>query len=143
MPVMQCVACGMEARPKSYHPSGLRVEAGVWLVAVFVGLAVGVSSTIEGPAADTGTSVTAFAAVAARSVDAEAARVPADQEVRSSLTLQVSNWIRAKVALFLRSAWWALPIPILFSLWRQMSKRDGCPKCGSRKLIPAPEEAWS
>jgi hypothetical protein len=130
----------MEARPKPYHPSSLRAEAGVWLIALSLGLIVGVSSTIEGPAADSGTSVSALAAVTARSVDVEAAPGPADQGTRSSPTLQVSNWIRAKVALFLRSAWWVLPIPIVFSLWRQASKRDGCPKCGSRKLIPAPEE---
>jgi len=140
MPVMQCVACGMEARPKPYHPSSFRVEAGVWLVAVFVGLAVGVSSTIEGPTAESGRTVSALAAVTAQSVDAETAQVP-DQGTRSNPTLQVSNWIRAKVALFLRSAWWVLPIPILFSLWRQTSKRDGCPKCGSRQLVLAPEEA--
>jgi len=130
----------MEARPKPYHPSSLRVEAGVWLVAVFVGLAVGVSSTIEGPTAESGRMVSALAAVTAQSVDAETAQVP-DQGTRSNPTLQVSNWIRAKVALFLRSAWWVLPIPILFSLWRQTSKRDGCPKCGSRQLVPAPEES--
>jgi hypothetical protein len=140
MPVMQCVACGMEARPKSYHPSSLRAEACVWLVAVCLGLVIGVSSTIEGSTADSGRSVSALSAVVAPSVDAEPTPVPVDQGARSNPTLQVSNWIRAKVALFLRSAWWVLPIPILFSLWRQTSKRDGCPKCRSRKLIPVLED---
>lgn len=142
MPVMQCVACGMEARPKSYHPSSLRVETGVWLVAVLVGLIVGVSQTVESPGAERERSVTALAAVATPPADVQPARTPADYTTGSSPAVQVSTWIRGKIALFLRSAWWVLPIPILFSLWRQMSKRVGCPKCGSRELIPAPEEAW-
>ncbi|MGD8726505.1 MAG: hypothetical protein PVH40_02615 [Gemmatimonadales bacterium] len=142
MPVMQCLECGMEARPKSYHPSNLRVEASLWAIAVCVGMIVGVSSTIEGPASPAGAGVTALTAVTSLEAAPQPPGMALDRGARQSVTLRISNWIRGKLGLFLRSAWWVLPIPILFSVWRQASKRAGCPKCGSRKLIPAPEEAW-
>ena len=136
MRVMQCLDCGMEARPKSYHPSSLRVEGSLWGVAILVGIVAGVFSAAEPTGLAQGPAVPALAAVAAPDVAVDGPRAHLQAQPPSNTTVLVSNWIRERVAMFLRSAWWVLPIPVLFSLWRQASKRHGCPKCGSRKLIP-------
>jgi hypothetical protein len=46
------------------------------------------------------------------------------------------TWITRKLVDFLKTAWWVLPLPILFSLWRQFRGYEVCGHCGSRELVP-------
>jgi hypothetical protein len=45
-------------------------------------------------------------------------------------------WARRLLLNFLRTAWWVLPLPFAFSLWRQFKKHPVCAACGSRELAP-------
>jgi hypothetical protein len=39
---------------------------------------------------------------------------------------------------FIVSAWWILPVPVLFSLWRQFRTWEGCASCRSAHLTKVP-----
>ena len=63
---------------------------------------------------------------------------------RPTSTLAVAAWARDVVLDFARTAWWALLVPVLFSLWRQSATYEACIHCQSRKLVPieAPPDPW-
>jgi hypothetical protein len=46
------------------------------------------------------------------------------------------TWFTKTLADFLKTAWWVLPIPIIFSLWRQFRPYEVCGHCGERELVP-------
>jgi len=48
-----CLSCGTEAHPKQRHPSTLRTEATVWLIAIAIGAAAGLWSAITSPSPNT------------------------------------------------------------------------------------------
>jgi hypothetical protein len=50
--------------------------------------------------------------------------------------MRIADSIYSVVAGFLKAAWWVLPIPIFFSLWRQLKHYEVCRVCGSRDLVP-------
>ena len=49
---------------------------------------------------------------------------------------EISAWLSDVSLGFIQTFWWALIIPVLFSLWRQFSNYQGCRACGSKELTP-------
>lgn len=136
---MQCLDCGDECHPKFRHPSSLRMEAMVWLVAVLIGLGVGAWRAVTSSAGSSFPAVSQLSVVAA---PVEQPAVPtADLAAPRNIAVQIGGWLVDRLVQFLRVAWWALPIPILFSTWRQGKKYPVCVHCGSRRLEPA-AEVW-
>lgn len=135
----ECLDCGTLGRPKHYHPSSLRTEVTVWIVALAVGAGAGVTSlfTSAGPAPKAPELQRMALSVVGPS---EAVPAPVAQPEESSTSggtgLRFAVWARDLALDFLRVAWWVLPIPVLFSLWRQVAEREGCAHCRSGRLIP-------
>ncbi len=131
---MHCLDCGDDSHPRLRHPSSLRTEATVWAAAIVIGLSVGAWQAIRSD----GGGVSAMAQLSAVAPAAQEA-VPAVQshEAPRNVVLQVGSWLVARMLEFLKVAWWALPIPLVFSLWRQRVKHPVCAHCGSRRLMPA------
>ena len=132
---MQCLDCGEEGHPRLRHPSRLRTEVTVWAVAIVFGLSAGMWQAITAPPE------TPPAALSQLSVVTPAAEEPnpvspTPQGPRSAV-VQIGGWLFDRFVRFLRTAWWALLIPIAFSTWRQGARRAVCVHCGSRRLIPA------
>jgi hypothetical protein len=136
---MQCLDCGDECHPKFRHPSSLRTEATVWLVAILIGLTAGAWHAVTSPGRSSLPAISQLSMVAA---PVEQPAVPApDGGGPRNVAVQVGGWLFDRLVQFLRVAWWALPIPILFSTWRQGKKYPVCVRCGSRRLEPA-VEVW-
>ena len=139
MQTMQCLDCRAEMHPRQKHPSSLRTESSIWAAAIVAGMLVGTWNAITSPTrADDAAPPMTLSAVSA------AAETPVDPQASRSNTggsrtvaLQIGAWIQAKGLAFLRTAWWLLPVPILFSLWRQFRTVPVCVHCGSRDLAPA------
>jgi hypothetical protein len=132
-----CNACGNENHPKSLHPSSLKVEASIWAIAIVVGLMAGTWSAITSPSDQPITrALQSFALTSGQPGD-----LPAEDPLRRSGQSQ-SPGVRLVDAAygliggFLRTAWWVLPLPILFSIWRQRKRYEVCRVCGSRDLVP-------
>ena len=49
--------------------------------------------------------------------------------------MRVADSIAGAVFGFIKTAWWVLPIPIIFSIWRQAKHFEVCRVCGSRDLV--------
>jgi len=134
---MQCLDCGDECHPKLRHPSSLRTEAMVWLAAVVVGLTAGAWHAVMSP---THTNLPAVSQLSVVAAPVDQPVVPAsDAGGPSNIVVQIGGWLFDRLVQFLQVAWWALPIPILFSTWRQAKKYPVCVHCGSRRLEPAVE----
>lgn len=130
-----CLACGTEGHPKDRHPSSLRTEAIIWLLAIVVGSGAGLWSAITTPSPEPlSMRAQALALSAVQHVEPAPATAPADEPSRS-VAGDLIGWLLGLVLAFVRSAWWVLPIPILFSLWRQLGTRPVCRSCGSPQLI--------
>ena len=73
--------------------------------------------------------------------DAEpGAALPTREDTRG-VAMQVGGWLLDKALAFIRVAWWLLPLPIVFSCWRQFRTVPVCAHCASRNLMPATGEA--
>ncbi len=139
MQTMLCLECRAESHPRQKHRSSFRTETSLWAAAIVAGMLVGTWNAITSPTeTDDAASPTTLSAVTA------ASEAPVDPQASASNTggsravaLQIGAWIRAKSLAFLRTAWWLLPVPILFSLWRQFRTVPVCAHCGSRDLAPA------
>jgi len=132
-----CNACGSDAHPKLQHPSSFKIESSIWAVAIIVGLFAGTFSAAK---SDGGPKLSQVLQSVTLSVSQ-----PADQpaevqqsEARASQSTGVLflTWITTTLIDFLKTAWWVLPIPILFSLWRQFKPHEVCGHCGARELVP-------
>ena len=137
MAPVHCEACGTDARPKLRHPSTLKAEVTVWTLALAIGLTSGAWSALTstpGPLGEVGLS--ALVVPARSAVDGPAEVEAEDSGSRSTSTLAVAAWTRDVVLDFARTAWWALLVPVLFSLWRQSATYEACIHCQSRKLVP-------
>lgn len=134
MKSMHCLDCGSDTHPKLRHPSSLRTETMVWGVALLAGMSFGLwqAVTTNGPA-----HVPAMAQLSA--VTAAPADPPAvvthEPAPPRSIAVSVGSWLLDRLGQFARVAWWALPIPLLFSLWRQFARRAACARCGSRRIV--------
>lgn len=137
---MHCRACLQNDLPKTYTRSSLATEGTLWLAGIAVGWAVGAWRAIVGSSGQAPTAElqdmmlsslsTSFAAPNAAPAAAEAARGT------DNILLDVAVWLSDTSLGFIRNFWWALLIPLVFSLWRQFSKYQGCRACGSRDLEP-------
>jgi len=120
--------------PKTRHPSTLKTEVLVWLVAVGIGLGAGLWSAVTSPSSEPlGRSVQSLALSAMHTAGPEAAPATTDEPPRSASD-DVPGWALGFIVAFLRRAWWVLPIPILFSFWRQSRTTAVCHSCGSPQL---------
>jgi hypothetical protein len=132
-----CNACGADAHPMLRHPSSLKVESSIWAVAIVVGLFAGTFSAAK---PDSGPSLSHVLQSVNLSV-AQAAQQPAEIEQTETSGSQSTGvlfvtWFTSTLIDFLKTAWWVLPIPVLFSLWRQFKPYEVCGHCGARELVP-------
>ncbi len=132
-----CNACGNENHPKLRHPSSLKVESSIWGIAIVIGLLAGTWAAATSPSE-------APISRALRSLSLTTAQ-PADQPVQDAETtsresqspgMRIADAIYGGLISFLKTAWWVLPIPIFFSIWRQLKHYEVCRVCGSRDLVP-------
>ena len=135
MQAMRCLDCHAETHPRWRHPSSFRTEASVWTTAVVLGHMVGAWNAITAPPASQLTQPMQLSAVTAP-VDANQDPVVTGRESGRSVVMQVGGWIMQKTIAFVRVAWWLLPIPLVFSLWRQFRTVPICAHCQSAKLVP-------
>jgi len=132
---MHCLECGSATHPKLRHPSSMRTEATLWGVALVVGLSVGAWQAVTSSA---GAGVAGMSQLSVVATPAEAPEVQQiDHVPPRNVVVTVGSWLLDRFASFVRVAWWALPIPLFFSLWRQFARRPACARCGSRRLIEA------
>lgn len=142
---MRCANCQAKAVPKTYAPSTLTLETTIWAVAIVVGLVAGLLSTTRATSAPPGTgemenrmlsSLSGITRVEAVESAAEAA--PTAEITSANIVVEIAAWLSRISLRFLATAWWAVVIPVMFSLWRQFAKYQGCRRCGSRELVPIP-----
>ena len=132
-----CSICGADAHPKLRHPSSFRVESSIWTLAIVVGLFAGTFSAVR---SESGPSLSHVLQSVTLS-SAQPAEQPADvwgTDTRGSEStgMLFTTWVTRTIVDFLKYAWWVLPLPILFSLWRQFRGYAVCGHCGSRELVP-------
>jgi len=132
-----CNACGADAHPKLRHPSSFKIESSIWAIAIVIGLCAGTFSAAK---SDSGPKLSEVLQSVTLSV-AQTAEPAGDAQLvdaRGSQSVGVlfTSWITKSIADFLKTAWWVLPIPILFSLWRQFRGYEVCGHCGNRELVP-------
>jgi hypothetical protein len=132
-----CLECGVEAHPKLKHPLSFRTEVSIWAVAIIVGLVAGTWSAASSSSAPSLTSaLPALSLSSTQPAEPPAQTVAPEESNTPGPGMGLALWVRYLVLDFLRTAWWVLPFPILFSIWRQRKKYPVCAACGSRKLIP-------
>ena len=135
MKSMHCLDCGSDTHPKLRHPSSLRTETTVWGIALVVGVSFGVWQALAAPAA---VSVPAMAQLSVvRAPVEQSSAVTHEPAPPRNIAVGVGGWMVDRFVQFVRVAWWALPIPLLFSLWRQFATRPACARCGSRRIVEA------
>ena len=132
-----CLECGIEAHPRLKHPSSFRIEVSVWSVAMLVGLVAGIWSAATSSSNPTlNRAIQTITLSSVESVEQPVEPVATDNPNASSLSMEFIAWARGLLLNFLRTAWWVLPLPFAFSLWRQFKKHPVCAACGSRELAP-------
>jgi hypothetical protein len=132
---MQCLDCSETTHPKLRHPSTMRTEASLWGVALAVGLCIGAWNAVTTSTPTTQIGVSALSAVTEAPSGTNV--VDHDHGAPKNIVVQIGGWLIERTVQFVRVAWWTLPIPLLFSFWRQTVKRPVCARCGSLRLIPA------
>jgi hypothetical protein len=132
-----CLECGVEAHPKLKHPSSFRTEVSVWAVAIIVGLAAGTwSAATSSSAPSLSGTLPSLSLSSAQPAEQPVEALAAEDRDEQGAGMRFAIWARYVVLDFLRTAWWVLPLPILFSLWRQRRKYPVCAACGSRTVVP-------
>jgi len=130
-----CLHCGINAHPKSRHPSTLKTELAIWLVAITIGVAAGVWSAITAPTSTPlSRSVQSLALSSVRTGDAGPASPVYEDPSTGEAGAPVLTRLLDVVVAFLRTAWWVLLVPVAFSIWRQWRTFPVCRACGSRDL---------
>ncbi len=137
---MRCSACRKNGVPKTHVRSSLAVEVTLWLVGIGMGLTAGGWRTIvtSSPHALTAeVQEIALSSVSGSLVAANPGEVTTETAYNTDRILfQITAWLSDVSFRFIKTFWWALIIPVLFSLWRQFSKYQGCRACGSKELTP-------
>jgi hypothetical protein len=141
MPIVQsmhCLDCGDDSHPRLRRPSSLRTEATLWIAAVVIGLSAGAWQALTSAPAGTPPAMMSGLSIAAPETNEPAAAVHSHtRDAPRNAVLAIGDWLVRRVFGFLKVAWWAIPIPLAFSVWRQRTRRPICAHCGSRRLIPA------
>ena len=132
-----CSSCGADAHPKLRHPSSFRVESSIWTLAIVVGLFAGTFSAVR---SESGPSLS-HVLQSVRLSAAQTTEFPADVQQTDtrgsqSVGMLFTTWVTRTIVDFLKTAWWVLPLPILFSVWRQFRGYEVCGHCGARELVP-------
>jgi len=132
---MHCLDCGSDTHPKLRHPSSMRTEATVWGAALMVGLSFGIWQAVTASAP---VDVPAMSQLSVVTAPAEQPTVLSHEPAPPrNIAVSVGSWLVDRLARFVRVAWWALPVPLLFSLWRQFARRPTCARCASRRIVAA------
>ena len=125
-----CLECGVEAHPKLRHPSSFRIEAFIWSVAILVGLVAGAwsaATSSSSPALSRAIQTVTLSSV--ESVEQPVEPAVVDNPNAQSLPMEFVALGRRLLLNFLQIAWWVLPLPFAFSLWRQFKKHPVCAAC--------------
>ena len=137
---MHCSARQKNGVPKPYVRSSLAVEVTLWLVGFGMGLTAGgwrAIVTSSRHALTTEVQEIALSSVAGSIVAANPGEVATETAYNTDRILfEITAWLSDVSFGFIKTFWWALIIPVLFSLWRQFSKYQGCRACGSKELTP-------
>jgi hypothetical protein len=98
-------------------------------------VAAGIWSAVTAPTSSPlSRTVQSLALSSVRMADAgPASTVNEDPSTGNDGTPMLARLLDVVVA-FLRTAWWVLPVPIAFSIWRQWRTYPACRACGSRDL---------
>ena len=131
-----CNACGADAHPMLRHPSTFRVESSIWTLAIVVGLFAGTLSAVKSESGPSLSRVLQSVTLSSAQPAAQPADVQTEARGTESTGVLFMTWITGTLADFLKTAWWVLPIPILFSVWRQFKGYEICGHCGERELVP-------
>jgi len=132
MQAMHCLDCRADTHPKRRHPSSFRIEASVWTTAVVLGLMLGAWNAITSPQTDVTRPMQLSTVSVPVDVDQDAAIT--GRERANGVVMQFGSWLIQKTIAFVQVAWWLLPIPIVFSLWRQFRTVPVCAHCRSANL---------
>ncbi len=137
---MRCSACQKNGVPKTCVRSRLSVEVTIWLVGIGLGLTAGGWRAIGNPsprALTTEVQEIALSSVSESFVAANPGEVATETAYNTDRILsETTAWLSDVSFGFIKTFWWAMVIPVLFSLWRQFSKYQGCRACGSKELMP-------
>jgi hypothetical protein len=132
-----CNACGADAHPKLRHPSSLKLESSLWAVAIVVGLFAGTFSAAKRDSGPTLSHVLQSVSLSIAQPSEQPSEVlTTDTRGSQSTGVLFLTWFTTTLVDFLKTAWWVLPIPVLFSLWRQFKPYEVCGHCGARDLVP-------
>ena len=137
---MRCSACQKNGVPKTYVRSSLASEVTLWLVGIGMGLTAGgwrAIATSSPHALTTEVQEIALSSVSGSLVAANPGEVATETAYNTDRILfETTAWLSDVSFGFIKTFWWAMIIPVLFSLWRQFSKYQGCRACGSKELTP-------
>ncbi len=137
---MRCSTCQKNGVPKTYVRSSLAVEVTLWIVSIGMGLTVSGWRAIVASsprALTTEVQEIALSSVSGSLVAANPAEVATETVYNTDRILfETTAWLSDFSFGFIKTFWWALIIPVLFSFWRQFSKYQGCRACGSKELTP-------
>jgi hypothetical protein len=137
---MRCSACQKNGVPKTQVRSSLAVEVSLWLGGIGMGLSAGWWRAIGTPSPRNLTNELqeiALSTVSGSFVAANPVEVATETAYNTDrILLEIATWLSDISFSFVKTFWWALIIPLLFSLWRQLSKYQGCRACGSKELRP-------
>ena len=136
---MHCCACQKNGVPKTRVRSSLAVEVTLWLVCIGVGLTAGGRAIVTSSPHTLTTEVQeiALSSVSGSLVAANPVEVATETAYNTDgILFEITAWFSDASFGFIKAFWWALIIPVLFSLWRQFSKYQGCRECGSKELTP-------
>ena len=137
---MHCSACQKNGVPKTCVRSRLAVEVTLWLLGIGLGLTAGAwrAVTTSSPRAlTTQVQEIALSSVSGSFVAANPVEVATETAYDTDRILaETTAWLTDVSFGFIKTFWWAMVIPVLFSLWRQFSKYQGCRACGSKELRP-------
>jgi hypothetical protein len=130
-----CRACGTDAHPRTQHPSSFRTELTLWLAAIAIGAAAGVWSAVTAPSpSPLNRTVQTMALSSVQTANADGVAGAEDAPASGGAGSQFLEWLLDVVVVFLKTAWWVLPIPLAFSIWRQWRTYPVCRRCGARDL---------
>ncbi len=135
---MHCSACQKNGVPRTCIRSSLAVEVTLWVVGIGMGLTAGgwrAIVTSSPHALTTEVQGMALSSVSESFVAANPGEVATETAYNTDRILfEITAWLSDVSLGFIKTFWWALIIPVLFSLWRQFSKYPGCRACGSKEL---------
>ncbi len=137
---MRCSACQKNGVPKTRVRSSLAVEVTLWLVGIGMGLTAAGWRAISNSshrALATEVQEIMLSSVSGSFVAANPVEVATEAAYNTdNILFEITAWLSDVSFGFIQTFWWALIIPVLFSLWRQFSKYQGCRACGSKELAP-------